>query len=61
MIDPDRLLSIKEAAAELGVHPETVRRWIREGSIPVERYGPHGMVRIRAGALAHDARAPVSR
>jgi excisionase family DNA binding protein len=27
-------LSVEEIAAELGVHPETVRTWIRSGELP---------------------------
>lgn len=29
----DKLLKISEAAEMLGVHPETLRRWDREGKI----------------------------
>jgi len=30
----DRLLSVSEAAQELGVHPVTVHGWVREGLVP---------------------------
>lgn len=33
--DKERWLSIKEAAARLGVHPATLRRWANQGLIPV--------------------------
>ncbi|NBS71169.1 DNA-binding protein [bacterium] len=29
-----RLLTVKEIAQTLGTHPETVRRWIRDGRLP---------------------------
>ena len=41
------LLTVKEAAADLRVHPETLRRWIREGSVPCQRVGPHGLIRLK--------------
>ena len=31
----DRFLEIPEAARLLTIHPETARRWIREGRFPV--------------------------
>jgi excisionase family DNA binding protein len=30
---PDKMLSVEEVAAELGVNPETVRVWIRSGEL----------------------------
>lgn len=33
------LLTVARAAAELGCHPETVHRWIRQGKLPAVRYG----------------------
>ena len=35
----DRLLLTRELAERLGVEPETVRRWTREGLIPACRIG----------------------
>ena len=32
-------LSVLEAAAKYGVHPETVRRWAREGRIAAQKVG----------------------
>ena len=43
----DKLLTVKEAAARLRVHPETLRGWIREREVPHQRYGPHGLIRLR--------------
>ncbi len=41
------LLTVKEAAAELRGHPETLRRWIREGGFPHQRVGPHWLIRLK--------------
>ncbi len=30
----DSLLSTRDAAARVGVHPQTLRRWEREGVVP---------------------------
>ncbi len=30
---PDKMLSVEDVAAELGVNPETVRVWIRSGEL----------------------------
>lgn len=35
----ERLLTLKEAAAILQIHPDTVRKWIKEGRIPYTRVG----------------------
>lgn len=37
--DTHRLLLTRELAQRLGVEPETVRRWARDGLIPVCRIG----------------------
>ncbi|MBV9789571.1 MAG: GAF domain-containing protein [Chloroflexi bacterium] len=39
------LLSIREAAAALGIHPETLRRWDKQGKLRSRRAGPRGMRR----------------
>lgn len=38
----DQGLSVQEAAKYVGVHPQTIRNWIREGKLTCERYGPSG-------------------
>ncbi len=30
---PDRFMTVREAADELRVHPQTVRLWLREGKL----------------------------
>ncbi|MGV0772288.1 excisionase family DNA-binding protein [Mycobacterium syngnathidarum] len=44
-------LSIREAAAEVGVSAECVRHWIAGGLLPAVRVGPR-LVRIDRDALA---------
>lgn len=36
---PVALLTAKELAVELSVHPNTIKEWCRRGLIPVERIG----------------------
>jgi len=53
----DKLLSIQEAAEFLGVHPETLRRWDREGVLQAikvnergdRRYRYEDLLRFRSG------------
>ena len=42
-------LTVAEAASEIGVHPETIRRWCRDGHIPALKFGTgrRGHWRIR--------------
>lgn len=40
-----RLDSIQNAAAEAGVHPGTIRRWISQGRITGYRMGPR-LIRV---------------
>jgi excisionase family DNA binding protein len=41
------VVSIDEAAAELDVSTATIRRWLKEGSLPAEQVTPHAPWRIR--------------
>jgi excisionase family DNA binding protein len=45
----DEVLTIEEAAQLLKVNPETVRRWIRRGELPVIKRG--SIVRILKSTL----------
>ena len=47
----DTEITVEEAAALLGRHPETIRRAVRNGSLPSERDKARGNIRIRRGAL----------
>lgn len=45
-------ITITQAAAELGVHHQTIRNWIKKGALPVTRFGPSGgIVRIHPADL----------
>ncbi len=46
-------LSVKQFADLLGVHPQTVRRWLREGLIKnLIQYGNYGHCKIHRSTLA---------
>jgi excisionase family DNA binding protein len=45
------LLHVKEAAAELGVHPGTIRRHIHAGDLEAVRLGDGGRYRVTRAAL----------
>lgn len=47
----DAEITVEEAAALLGRHPETIRRAVRNGSLPGGRAKARGNIRIRRGAL----------
>jgi excisionase family DNA binding protein len=47
----ERLYSTEEAAEYLGVHPQTVRGWIRSGKLPASRLAGQKSIRIREGDL----------
>ena len=42
-----KLLRIREAAEMLSVHPETLRRWDRQGKLKAVRFGSRGDRRYR--------------
>ncbi|WP_431784355.1 helix-turn-helix domain-containing protein [Streptomyces chumphonensis] len=57
------MLSVRDVAERLGVHPQTVYRWIHSGDMPAYRYGRpvtpgekgrrgSGAIRIPATAIA---------
>ena len=48
--EPERLLSIREAAAYLGVSPKTVWRWCHNAQLPAFKQG--GEWRIHPAVLA---------
>jgi len=41
IIEPNKIYTVPEAAKLLGIHPETVKRYIREGKIKARKIG-HG-------------------
>lgn len=52
---PTRLLTISQAAARLGVHPDSLRRWADKGLVPViklpsgyRRFEPQEIERVRS-------------
>jgi excisionase family DNA binding protein len=45
--EPDEVLTLQEAADRLGVHVQTVRRWVTNGLLPAHRLGPT-MLRVYA-------------
>ncbi len=47
----DEWLRTPEAAAYLGVHIETMRRWAREGVIPAAKLGNRGGFRFKRDDL----------
>jgi excisionase family DNA binding protein len=46
------LLSIPELCQEVGLHPNTVRGYIRSGQLPAVYLGPR-MIRIRRSDIEH--------
>lgn len=54
---PERLLTIKETANWIRVHPGTIRRWIKDGSLPAVRVGKR-KIAIRRQAVLDLLRPP---
>ena len=44
---PSELLTVSQAARSLGVHPNTVRKWSKQGLLKPYRVGPRGDRRFR--------------
>lgn len=40
-------LSVKQVAELLGFHPETIKRWARDGKIEVQQAGHYGHIRVK--------------
>ena len=47
----DELLDVEQVADELGVHVETIRKWIREKQLNAVNLGRRGGYRIRRSVL----------
>lgn len=47
----DELLGVEKVAEELGVHVDTVRKWIREKQLRAVKLGRRGGYRIRRSDL----------
>jgi excisionase family DNA binding protein len=50
MVD-DRWLTVAQIAELLGVHEQTVRRWLRSGALPGRNLGGKAGYRVRAQDL----------
>jgi excisionase family DNA binding protein len=40
-------LSVKRVAELLGFHPETIKRWARDGKIEIQQAGHYGQIRVK--------------
>ncbi len=49
---PELILTVKEVARLLGVHPNSVRRWADQGRIDFSRVGARGDRRFRPEDIA---------
>jgi excisionase family DNA binding protein len=59
---PARFLTLAEVAQELGVHRDTVHRWVAEGHIPaLQPGGPQHAIRIDRNDLRSDRRGEEDR
>jgi excisionase family DNA binding protein len=50
-MNADELLDVEKVAGELGVHVDTVRKWIREKQLRAVKLGRRGGYRVRRSAL----------
>lgn len=46
-MDREQWLTVAQIAERLQVHPETVRRWLRDGRLPGRNFGGKGGYRVR--------------
>jgi excisionase family DNA binding protein len=44
--EKSQFLTVKQVAHILGFHPETIKRWARDGKIDYEQAGHYGHIRI---------------
>jgi excisionase family DNA binding protein len=58
---PPMLVTVREAAKALGISVSTLRRRVREGSVPVRRIGRGRCVRVDLSALRAPTEAEVIR
>jgi excisionase family DNA binding protein len=49
--EPETLVSVRDVAQQLGVHPETIRRLIHDGRLDAVRVGR--VLRVHRAALDH--------
>jgi excisionase family DNA binding protein len=50
-MNKDEWMNVEQVADELGVHVETIRKWIRENQLNAVSLGRRGGYRIRRSAL----------
>lgn len=53
MTNDEAYVTVDRAAELLGVHPQTVRRWLRSGQIHGTMLSRQAGYRIRASEIAH--------
>jgi excisionase family DNA binding protein len=51
MVDQAQWLTVAQIAERLQVHPETVRRWLRDGQLVGRNFGGKSGYRVRERAL----------
>lgn len=51
MTNPDQLLTIREAAERLGLHPKTVWLWTVDGKVPYIQISPGAKILLKLSDL----------